>query len=120
MATLTGMSNTQSPFSQPPKKFTFGLDWMLLVMMVSAATALMFTYALFLPAVTSELNAWMGRTVDLGEVGENRRAQIVFLMLCYAAPMILGLVARLIHLGGQLLAKRMEDKSDGDDEFTME
>lgn len=114
------MSDTQSPFSQPPKKFTFGMDWMLLVTMVSAATALMFAYALFLPSVTSEFNAWMGRTVDLGEVGENRRSQVIFLMLCYCAPMILGLTARLIHLGGQLLAKRLQDKPGSDDEFTME
>ncbi len=114
------MSDTQSPFSQPPKKFTFGLDWMLLVMMVAAATALMFTCALMLPPVTSELNAWMGRTVDLGDVGENRRSQIVFLMICYSAPMILGLMARLIHLGGRVLSKQLDESSDKHDEFTME
>lgn len=114
------MSDPQSPFSPPPRKFTFGMDWMLLVMMVAAATALMFAYALFLPAVTSEFNAWLGRTVDLGEVGENRRAQIVFLMLCYSAPMILGLAARLIQIGGRMLAKRLEDKPGDDDEFSME
>lgn len=114
------MSNTQSPFSPPPPKFTFGVDWMLLVMVVAAATALMFTYALFLPSVTSELNAWMGRSSALGDVGENRRAQIVFLMLCYSAPMILGLAARLIQLGGRMLASRLEDQPGNDDEFTME
>jgi hypothetical protein len=41
-------------------------------------------------------------------------------MLCYAAPMILGMAARLIQLAGRSLAKRMEDKSEGDDEFSME
>lgn len=114
------MSDPQSPFSPPPEKFTFGMDWMLLVTMVAAATALMFAYSLFLPAVTSELNAWMGRTVDLGEAGENRRAHIVFLMLCYSAPMILGLVARLIQIGGRMLAKKLQDQAGADDEFTME
>ena len=114
------MSETQSPFSPPPKKFTFGLDWMLMVMMVAAATALMFAYALLLPPVTSELNAWLGRTADLGEGGGTRRSQIVFLMLCYAAPMILGLVARLIQIAGRLLAKRMVEATEGDDEFSME
>lgn len=117
---MSNAQSPQSPFSPPPQKFTFGVDWILLVTMVAAATALMFTYALFLPSVTSELNAWMGRTVDLGEVGQNRRAQIVFLMLCYSAPMILGLTARLIHLGGRMLAKQMQDKPGSDDEFTME
>lgn len=114
------MSDTQSPFSPPPPKFTFGMDWMLLVTMVAAATALMFTYSLFLPSVTSELNAWLGRTVDLGNSADNRRAHIVFLMLCYSAPMILGLAARLIHLGGQMLAKSLKEQPGVDDEFTME
>lgn len=114
------MNEPQSPFSPPPPKVTFGMDWMLLVTMVAAATTLMFAYALFLPSVTSELNAWLGRAVDLGEVGENRRAHIVFLMLCYSAPMILGLVARLIQIGGRMLAKRLEDQVSNDDEFTME
>ena len=114
------MSNTQSPFSPPPPKFTFGMDWILLVMVVVAGAALMFSYALFLPSVRSELDAWMGRTVDLGDVGENRRSQIIFLMLCYSAPMILGLAARLVQLGGRMLASRLEDKPGNDDEFTME
>ncbi len=93
---------------------------MLLVTMVAAATALMFTYALFLPPVTSELFAWLGRTVDLGDVGKTRRSQIIFLMMCYSAPMILGLAARLVHLGGRMLAKRLEETSSEDDEFSME
>ena len=93
---------------------------MLLLTVVAAATATLVGYALFLPAVTSEFNAWMGATTAPSNEDGNRRAQIVFLMLCYAAPMMLGLAARLVQLAGQTLAKRMASREDDNPEFRME
>lgn len=110
----------QSPFSSPPRRLTFGVDWMLLLTVVMAATAMLVGYALFLPSVTTELNAWLGRTVTPGDQDENRRAQIVFLILCYSMPMILAVAARGVQLVGRKLASRLAEGDQEDERFRME
>ena len=110
-----------SPFlPQTKRRLTFGTDWVLLLTVVAAATATLVGYALFLPAVTNEFNAWMGATTVPADDDGNRRAQIVFLMLCYAAPMILGLMARMVQLAGQKLARRLAARDEDDPQFRME
>lgn len=96
------------------------MDWVLLLTLVAAATATLVGYALFLPSVTDEINAWIGRSVPPGNEDQNRRAQVVFLLMCYSAPMILGLVARLVQLGGRKLASRLETREEDDARFRME
>ncbi len=115
------MVQTQSPFSTSERRsLTFGMDWLLLVTFVAAATALMLGYALFLPSVRAELNAWLGRPTEEGQLEDNRRMHIIFLMMCYSAPLVLGLVARLVHFGGRYLAERLQPADDDDSEFRME
>jgi hypothetical protein len=77
-------------------------------------------YALFLPSVTSELNAWMGRVALSAEGDESRRGQVVFLILCYSGPMILGLVVRVVHLVAQKLIHLLSQPAEDDAEFRME
>ncbi|MGN6548128.1 MAG: hypothetical protein ACTHK7_24040 [Aureliella sp.] len=114
------MSSTQSPFSPPPRGFTFGVDWMLLLMVVAAAGTALVGYALFLPSVTTELNAWLGRTVAPGDEDQNRFRQIVFLILCYSMPMILAAAARAVQLAGRKLASWLPREDQEDDRFRME
>lgn len=115
------VAQPQSPFSpEPPRGLTFGVDWMLLLTVVMAATAMLVGYALFLPSVTTELNAWLGRTVPPGDQDENRRAQIVFLVLCYAMPMILAIAARGVQLLGRMIARRLASEDREDERFRME
>lgn len=110
----------ESPFSAQQTRLTFGLDWILLLTLVAAATATLVGYALFLPSVTSELNAWLGKPAVSGDGDNNRRAHIVFLVLCYAAPMILGLAVRLVHSAGKWVALRLNAASADDENFRME
>lgn len=111
---------TETPFSAPEPRLTFGLDWILLLTLVAATAAALVGYALFLPLITGELNAWLGRPAVSSEAGENRRAHIMFLLLCYAAPMILGLTVRLVHASGIAVGKRLEARAADDDDFRME
>lgn len=111
----------QSPFSAPPQRgFTFGVDWMLLLTVIMAAAAMLVGYALFLPSVTTELNAWLGRTVSPGDQDDNRRAQIVFLILCYSMPMILATAARSVQLAGRMVARLLAAEQKEDERFRME
>ena len=113
----------ESPFSTgSERRWTFGMDWVLLLTLVAAASATLVGYALFLPSVTNEINAWIGRSVPPGDEDQSRRAQIVFLMLCYAAPMLLGLVARLVQIAGRQLANRLAagDEDEDDPQFRMD
>lgn len=114
------VNQPESPFSPEQPRLTFGLDWILLLTLVAAATATLVGYALFLPSVTSEWNAWMGRPALPGEEDNNRRAHIIFLVLCYAAPMILGLAVRLVHSAGKWVAERLNARSAEDEDFRME
>ena len=111
----------ESPFSTgSERRWTFGMDWVLLLTVVAAATATLIGYALFLPSVTSEINAWMGRSVPPGDGEQNRRDQIVFLMLCYAAPMFLAVAARVVQVVGRKLVSRMAAPIEDDAQFRMD
>lgn len=111
----------ESPFSAAlERRWTFGMDWVLLLTLVAATAATLVGYALFLPSVTNELNAWIGRSVPPGNEDQSRRAQIVFLMLCYAAPMLLGLVARLVQVAGRKLVNRLVVRDEEDPQFHMD
>ena len=96
------------------------MDWVLLLTLVAAATATLVGYAFFLPSVTSELNAWIGRSTPPSNEDDSRHAQIVFLLLCYSAPMILGLAARLVQLAVRKLALRWAVENEDDPRFRME
>jgi hypothetical protein len=96
------------------------MDWVLLLTLVAAATAMLAGYALFLPSVTTELNAWLGRTSAPVAEEASRRGQIVFLLLCYAAPMVLSLAARLVQVAARGLLSRLADREEDDPRFRME
>lgn len=112
---------TESPFMPTQPRFTVGISWMLLVTLVAAASSLLALRALTLPPVIAELSAWFGQTPDPGDNAANRRAQVIFLLLCYSAPLIIGLVTRIVHLSLKRVLARVDQRSQEDDEpFRME
>ena len=94
---------------------------LLLLMVVSAGVALLIYYALRVPAITSELNAWLGRPDQIADRGESRRAQVTFALFLYTAPLALGLLVHLMHFAVNWLGKVTRPKAQSDEaEYRME
>ncbi len=95
---------------------------LLLLMVVSAGVGLLIYYALRVPAITTELNAWLGKTEAVTGSAEARQAQVVFAMFLYAAPMALGILVWLLHLGINWIDRRRSalQQADEDESFRME
>jgi hypothetical protein len=109
----------QSPFMQPEPRFAVGISWMLLLTLVAAMTALLAVQALGLPPVRAEFSAWFG--VAAPPEGTDRRMQVTFLLLAYSAPLVIGLVARLVHVClGQLTVVFKARAERDDDAYRME
>ncbi|RMF44487.1 MAG: hypothetical protein D6753_02495 [Planctomycetota bacterium] len=87
-----------SPF-RPPPRFRFGFRSILVMMLmvVAAGFGMLVFNALRVPAISSELNAWLGRP-DSGGGGTNeRRLQLIFTLYCYVAPLFLAFLVNLLH-----------------------
>ncbi len=110
----------ESPFlstsSQRPKIELIVLQ---LLMVVSAGIALLFAYAAQVPALTSELNAWLGRPSAVYDRGEGRRSHVIFALMCYTAPLALGLLVSVLHVGINWLNQRWQRQQADDDEFRI-
>lgn len=109
----------QSPFMQPAKNPTFGVAWLLLLTVVAAATMAMVSYSFFLPAVTNEVNAWLGRSLAVVDQGDDRRAHVIFLVLCYSIPMALVFAAHMVQRFLRIVIKMVAQSQATDEEFRM-
>ena len=112
---------TESPFMpQEPVRLGFRTVVMLLMMVVAAGIGLLVYYALRVPAIASELNAWLGRPDAIIDRSEARQAQLIFALFVYTAPLGMGILVYLLHHLVNWLDRRTETASEGDDEFRME
>lgn len=113
---------TSSPFMQsPPLRFSFSTIMIMLLMVVGAGIGLLIYYALQVPAITSEFNAWLGRPNPVVDTAEGRSAHVIFLLVVYSAPLALGMLVYLLHYGLSLLDSWTRFRSRADDEpFRME
>lgn len=111
-----------SPFLQAaPLKLGFGTVMLMLLMVVAAGAALLVWYALQVPAITSELNAWLGRPNPVVDTAEGRRAQVIFLLVVYSAPLALGIMVYTLHYLLAWLNHWSQTRDDADDEpYRME
>ena len=111
-----------SPFMHTqPLRFSFSTILIMLLMVVAAGVGLLIYYALQVPAITSELNAWMGRPNPVVDSAAGRAAQVKFLLVVYSAPLVLGLLVYLLHYLLTLIdgwSRRSQEASD--DPFRME
>ncbi len=89
-------------------------------MVVFAGLGILIYNAMHVPAITNELDAWLGRQSKTVETSESREAQIVFVMFCYAAPLMLGILVHGLHQLINFLDRRMRDRErEEDDAFRM-
>ncbi|MEO8268673.1 MAG: hypothetical protein ABI557_03070 [Aureliella sp.] len=111
-----------SPFMQAaPVKLGFGTVMIMLLTVVGAGVGLLIWYALQVPAITSELNAWLGRPNPVVDTAAGRRAQVTFLLVVYSAPLALGILVYMLHYVLQWLNRWSQSREDSDDEsFRME
>lgn len=88
-----------SPFrKREPVRLGFGMMLILLLMVVSAGVGLLIFNAMRVPAITSELNAWLGITTSSdSDPTDARKAQVVFALFLYTAPMGLGIFVYWLH-----------------------
>ena len=111
-----------SPFMQTqPMRFSFGMIMIMLLMVVGAGVALLIYYAIQVPAITSEFNAWLGRPNPVVDTAEGRAAQVKFLLVVYSAPLVLGLLVYLLHYVLAFFEAWTQTGRDANDEpFRME
>ncbi len=112
-----------SPFMQrKPVRLGFRTMVLLLLMVVAAGVGLLIYYALQVPAITAELNAWLGRTEAISGSTEARRAQVIFAMFLYASPLALAILVWILHLGINWIDRRNAalKNTEEDESFRME
>ncbi len=91
---------------------------MLLLMVIGAGVAMLVYNAMQVPAVTAELDAWLGRQTRVVNAADGREAQIVFILFCYSAPLMLGILVHSLHLLVNFM-DRTPTRTDEDEQFRM-
>ncbi|MEZ6136766.1 MAG: hypothetical protein R3C53_17870 [Pirellulaceae bacterium] len=110
----------ESPFlERQPVRLSFGTMLVLLLMVVGAGVGVLLFYAFRVPAITTEINAWLGRPDAMVDQADARRAQLVFALFVYTAPLALGIFVYLAHLLVNWVSVVTEPKRESD-EFRME
>lgn len=109
--------NIDSPFLKvQPRKLSFSSILILLLMVVFAGMGLLVYNALNVPAITNELDAWLGRQSKSVETADSREAQIIFVMFCYSAPLMLGILVHSLHMVINFFDRRQRELDREDDE----
>lgn len=80
-----------------PVRLGFGTMIILLLMVVGAGVGLLIFFAMRVPALTTELNAWLGRTSENVDPDAARLAQLKFALIVYTAPLALGMLVYFLH-----------------------
>lgn len=90
------VAKTDSPFAEKQVKSgpKFGMTFLLLMMVIFASCFAALGLAIRVPAVTSEINAWLGQPTD--QAALDRSAQVRFAYFCYAAPLLLAIVIQTV------------------------
>ena len=99
-----------------PQRLSFSSILILLLMVVFAGLGLLIYNAMNVPAITNELDAWLGRQSKTVDSADSREAQIVFVMFCYAAPLMLGILVHALHQVINFFDRRMRDRERYEDE----
>ncbi len=109
----------ESPFLESKSvRFNFSLILLLVLMVVAVGGAMLLLLVLRVPAFTSELRAYMGKTELIVDPEESRRAHLMFLMYLYASPLGLGIIAYGLHHLVQWFS-RVTAPTKESDEFVM-
>ena len=119
---MNSRDKVDSPFLKPqPVRIGFGTMMILLLMVVSAGIGLLIFYAIRVPAITSEINAWLGRPDAVVDREDARRAQLIFALFVYTSPLALGMFVYVLHYVINWLDRRTRTpESEDEDPFRME
>ena len=99
-----------------PRRLSFSSILILLLMVVFAGLGLLVYNAMNVPAITNELDAWLGRQSKTVNTADSREAQIVFVMFCYAAPLMLGILVHGLHQVINFFDRRLRQREREEDE----
>lgn len=110
-----------SPFRSPqPVQLGFSTLMIMLLMVVGAGIGLLGYYALRVPSITAEWNAWFGRPTSPNSRTDGRAEQVTFALFVYTAPLALGILVSFLHSAINWLDRRRKERaSDEDDLFRM-
>ena len=111
-------SNVDSPFIKTqPRRLSFSSILILLLMVVFAGMSLLVYNALNVPPRShNELDAWLGRQSKTVETADSRESQIIFVMFCYSAPLLLGILVHTLHVIINFFDRRQRRIDNDDDE----
>lgn len=99
---------------------SFGIVFILLLMVVAAGVGLLLAWAITVPAFSSELNAWLGRTNEVADPASAREAQLKFALIVYSAPLLFGMLVAGLHRIITLFDRVFrENANDADRGFEM-
>ena len=105
-----------SPFIETkPRRFQFSLGSLLVAMVVFSTMSACLLWASRLTLVTNELNAWTGTIPSTNQDGSDRGTQLMFLIFCYSAPLLMAASLNLLVVAIRALEKsstRRAAKSD--------
>lgn len=102
-------------------RLSFGTMVILLLMVVAAGVGLLLFYAMRVPAITSEFNAWLGRPDAIVDREAARLAQLKFALFLYVAPLALGMLVYLLHFVVNFIDRRASRRAQAeDDPFRMD
>jgi sterol desaturase/sphingolipid hydroxylase (fatty acid hydroxylase superfamily) len=102
-------------------RLSFGTVLILQLMVVGAGIGLLVFYAMRVPAITSEINAWLGRPNPAVDSASGRVAQVTFVLFVYTAPLALGILVYFLHLMINWIDRRTRTLQQvEDEEFRME
>jgi uncharacterized iron-regulated membrane protein len=80
----------KTPFQDRlPPRFQFRLGTLLVAMLVFSVMSACLLWASRLPLITQELNAWLGTLPSKNRDGSDRTTQLLFLLFCYAMPLLM-------------------------------
>jgi hypothetical protein len=99
-----------------PQRLSFSSILILLLMVVFAGLGLLVYNAMNVPAITNELDAWLGRQSKTVDKADSREAQIVFVMFCYSAPLLLGILVHGLHQVINFFDRRFREREKKEDE----
>ncbi|MBX3421930.1 MAG: hypothetical protein KF752_10295 [Pirellulaceae bacterium] len=110
----------ESPFQErQPVRLSFSMLMLLLLMVVASGVAMLLGLAMRVPAFSNDLRAFWGLTEVTTDAESSRKAQIVFVMFLYIAPLGLGLAVYALHHLLNWLSRFRTSQPDGD-EYRME
>jgi hypothetical protein len=107
----------ESPFlQQSQQRLSFSTVLLLLLMVVGAGVGLLIYNAMNVPAITTEIDAWLGRPSKSVDTADSREAQITFVLFCYSAPLVLGILVNGLHHAINYFDRRAQQREAVEDE----